>query len=507
MTPNQHYVTNHSQGRLLYLLCALVSIILFATSMYVDDIMNNDGMDYIYAAHEYMAGDPVRALSFRPEKYFSQQFVILSQVTSLPLKYSAFTFSVLSQIALMCGFLAVIRALNGSTTVQILAIVVIASMSDFNELRPHIIRGFSFWASQLWALWAIILFAASARWRYLLLWATLSTISILFRTEAIVYFIGIAALIPLVIDGIARKRFLIFAGVTLGTILLIGSFHYFYKHNLDNPTFTPSAKLQMEVSKAAKMATMLNQQKELIRETMPNEWARGTASHMLIGGLLFHALQTLLNTTNYLLLLFVLLFSKVKLSLKKPSDKLIMGYFTIGVLIIFYTVASRFFVTNRYVFMPALLLCIPIPFLLNQILLQKIDMSKIRYNLLCVAMFILPFLVVIEPVVRDDDKKLYIRTAATWIGDKLPASAKIYYNDKDIAFYVDDYSEQSFLRPTDSLVELHRQHYQYAVIHSKRLGIKELHQPTPRKGEPQIVYSDISPKGYTINIYKIQENP
>ncbi|RLA46102.1 MAG: hypothetical protein DRR06_05865 [Gammaproteobacteria bacterium] len=492
---------------MLYLLCALVSIILFATSMYVDDIMNNDGMDYIYAAHEYMAGDPVRALSFRPEKYFSQQFVILSQVTSLPLKYSAFTFSVLSQIALMCGFLAVIRALNGSTTVQILAIVVIASMSDFNELRPHIIRGFSFWASQLWALWAIILFAASARWRYLLLWATLSTISILFRTEAIVYFIGIAALIPLVIDGIARKRFLIFAGVTLGTILLIGSFHYFYKHNLDNPTFTPSAKLQMEVSKAAKMATMLNQQKELIRETMPNEWARGTASHMLIGGLLFHALQTLLNTTNYLLLLFVLLFSKVKLSLKKPSDKLIMGYFTIGVLIIFYTVASRFFVTNRYVFMPALLLCIPIPFLLNQILLQKIDMSKIRYNLLCVAMFILPFLVVIEPVVRDDDKKLYIRTAATWIGDKLPASAKIYYNDKDIAFYVGDYSEQSFLRPTDSLVELHRQHYQYAVIHSKRLGIKELHQPTPRKGEPQIVYSDISPKGYTINIYKIQENP
>ncbi len=506
-------LTRLTAGPMLYAICTVVSIILFAMALYSDDILNDDGMRYIYAAYEFLNGDIAKAKSFRPETFFYGQIGTVSKYSGLSLIQSAHTLSLLSQIILMCGFAAVLRVLGASSIIQILGIMVIASMVHFNELRPHIIRGFAFWACQIWALWGIISFAIDGRWRYLLLWLTLSSIAVLYRTEGAVYFAGIAALIPFIVSGIARKRFLICAITLLASVLIIGSASQLFMDRTDNGKSFVQIRIKQELDQAKQIGENLDRQKELIRATMPNKWARDSTSHFLIGGLLFEVIKMLVYTSNTLLLLIAISFGNVKLIPKETSHQLIAGYFALGIVVSLYVVASRFFVADRYIFFPSLLLCIPIPFLLNRILLHKPPPDKTHFRksrrhqtsrlLLRAAIFIIAGLAILMPIIYNNDDKLYIRQAATWVGENLSPSASIYYNDQKLAFYSHDYSNQSFEMEDVSLEKLHQSGYRFAVIHSKELDPFKSGGPTDDQDKLELMHREVGPKNYNVSIYHI----
>lgn len=505
--------TRLTDGSWLYLGCALISVLLFATSLYTDDIINDDGMDYIYAAYEYGNGNTAAALAFRPEQLFYSQFAILSKYTGLSLLQSAYTLSLLAQIALMCGFLAIIRSLGGSATIQLLAIMVIASMIHFNELRPHIVKGFGFWACQIWAIWAIINFALNSRWRYLLGWAALSIISMLFRIEGIVYLVGMALIIPLVVKGAPRKRFLLCGVAILAGCLAIASINHLYFKQRDSnqrnfnqessQKISPSIKLKAELRRATGITDTINKQKELIRDTMPNKWARDSTSHFLIGGLIFEVAKVLLYTTSGLLLILVLVYGKATIFPKTINHKLIAGYFIIGLVISFYTVASRFFITDRYLFLPALLLCIPIPFLLEQILSSQDRQGWGRRYILRGAIFIIPILTILTPTLKDNDQKAYIPEAARWLKENLPPADSIYYNDQKLAFYSEDYANRSFQIPEISLKTLRNQSYRYAVIHTEKSKPLKISKLLTKDKNTQLVHSISGQRRGTVDVYKI----
>ncbi len=496
-----------TKGPWLYPGCILISLLLFAASLYTDDIINDDGMDYIYAAYEYSSGDTAAARSFRPEQLFYSQFAVLSKYTGWSLLQSAYLLSLLAQTALMCGFLAVVRCLGGSATTQLLALMVIASMIHFNELRPHIIKGFGFWACQVWAIWAIINFALDKRWRYLLGWAGLSIVSMLFRIEGIVYLAGMAIVIPLVIKAAPRKRFLLCAATALVGCLTIVSVNQLYFQQGNEQRISPSIKLKAEFDRATGIIDTIDQQKELIRDTMPNKWARNSASHFLIGGLIFEVGITLLYTTNGLLLILVLVYGKTSIFPKTISHKLIAGYFMIGLVISFYTVASRFFITDRYLFLPALLLCIPLPFLLKRILSVQNDQSWGRRYILRGAIFVIPVLAILIPILKDNNQKAYIPEAAQWVKANLPTTDNIYYNDQKLAFYSGDYANRSFQYPEVSIKTLRNKNYRYAVIHTEKSKPQKLTTSLANNKSIQRVRRINGQQGGMVDIYKMPVAP
>ena len=112
MTQAKAYLQAHS-GVALYLLCALLSILLFSYALHIDDILNDDGMDYIFAAHDYRSGQFESARTFRPEQAFYAQIAIVAEYTGLGTVHAAYGLGLVAQIALMCGFLALIRVLGG----------------------------------------------------------------------------------------------------------------------------------------------------------------------------------------------------------------------------------------------------------------------------------------------------------------------------------------------------------------------------------------------------------
>lgn len=501
-------------GPSLYLLCALLSIFLFSYALYIDDILNDDGMDYIFATHDYVHGRFESARSFRPEQTFYAQFAFITKYSGLSPTQSAYSLSLIAQIALMCGFLALIRALGGNTTTQLLGILVFASLYHLNEFRPHILKGFAFWACQLWALWALIRYVQSARLVFLLTWAALSLVSLLYRIEGVAYLAGTLVVAPLVARGQARKRFLLFASAGLVTLLIITSIRFFSANNPDPPAVgateepAPFTRLKTELQRAGTVIANLDKQKELFRETLPNKWAKDSASQFLIGGLLFQVIKVVLFTSNLALLLLALSIGKPGLIPRTSSHQLIAAYFLIGVSVCLYSVVSRFFVTERYAFLPALLLCLPIPFLLAPLFVERQSFGRRRRQILRALIFIIPCLVILTPLIKDDDHKMYIPRAGDWISKNLREPGKIYYNDQKIAFYANAYANRSFRMNTASLDNLRQQGYDYAVIHSEaRLQAAQQHLLDTIRTEGEKIHSVNGPKNQRVDIYKISTLP
>ncbi|HAD09745.1 MAG TPA: hypothetical protein DCF62_09705 [Porticoccaceae bacterium] len=497
-------------GPWLYLLCALLSIFLFSYTLYLDDILNDDGMDYVFAAHDYMNGQFESARLFRPEQAFYAQIAFVAQYSGLSLVQSAYSLSLIAQIALMCGFLALIRVLDGNTVTQLLGILVFVSLYHLNEFRPHILKGFMFWACQLWALWALIRYVQSARWVFLFTWVALGLISLVYRIEGIVYLAGTLVVLPLVARGQARKRFLLLASSGLIAIVIIVASQL---HDGNNPgAATPSvsenhfttARLKAELKRGETIFSGLERQKELFRETLPNKWAKDSASHFLIGGLLFQVVKVILFSSNLLLLLLALSIGKPSLIPRTNSHKLIAAYFLIGVAVCLYSVTSRFFVTDRYAFFPALLLCLPIPFLLAPLFINRISIEYQRHQVFRLLVFVIAAQAILATALRDNNDKMYIPEAGDWINENLPNPEKVYYNDRKIAFYAEAYANRSFRMNTTSLDSLRDQGYVYAVVHSEaRLRKQQQILLNTIRTEGNNIHSVHGPKHKRVDIYDI----
>ena len=344
-------------------------------------------------------------------------------------------------------------------------------------------------------------------------WAALSLASLLYRIEGIAYVLGLLIAVPLIARGRARRRFLLLASLGVAAISVIVAGQLYYQGKAD-PTvsvtragFAPVERLETELERIKTVFAGLERQKERIRQTLPNKWARDSASHILIGGLLFQVIKVILSTSNLWLLLLALFVGTPRLLPRANRHPLIGVYFAIGLVICLYSVASRFFITERYAFFPALMLCLPIPFLLTPLFAKSEDSRRARRPILRALVFVIPALVILAPALKDDDEKVYIPEAGNWIRKNLPEPEKIYFNDRKIAFYARAYSNRSFRMNGLSLDNLRLQGYDYAVIHSEEVSQLPRHPGNALGTQTEHIHSVAGPKNKRVDIYKLAIEP
>lgn len=452
-----------------YFIVVFVSSLLFSLSIYNDDILNDDGIDYIYAAYEYSIGNFEKAQSYRPETLFFSQLAILSKLTGLPLKSTAFILSALTQLIMGCGLIAITRSLGAPKTTQLMAILAFASISSLNELRPHILRGFGYWACQLWAIWAFIIFIQTKKIRFILLWLSLVLISIIYRHEGILYLVLIPFFAILIFNFSLKTRLIYFLSIIFITTIFIGGYAYTIEGNLLTKS-EPSTffKLNEELKRLVSIKTSFDAQKEKLKEIMPNKWARATANDLLIGGLLFHLLKTLILATN----IVVFSLAAYKISISKnwwdtPIKRLLNLYFGIGILIGLLSVFTRYFIGERYVMISAILCCIPASLMLADIFdsLKKHQLNSTK-KIIYSAIFIVLAASIAHPLFSTEKKKLYFREAGSWIKKNIGSNANTYINEQKIAFYTDSYHNDSFKQPLPSMQDIKDKTFEYLILHA-----------------------------------------
>jgi|GEM_PF-2194501 len=500
-------------GLAIYGLTFALSLILFFAYATTNDTLNDDGINYIYAAHALSEGLLDEAKSYRPEVHFYRQISVISTLSGLDLYPSAQLLSLFWQILLAGGFIAIVRCFDTSMPSQLIALAVFFSMANLNHLRPDIIRGFGFWALQLWALWAGLNFVKRKAWRFALLWLGFSAASIIYRAEGIAYLllIPLFTLLSTYFTGplTTKKRLKI-----AGTILFTGALVWLFlsPEAKQSPTepykltqslgFSAVDKLQKELTTFKLAANNFNQLKDDIAALMPNKWAQRSVNDLLIGGFIFHVLLTIIKATNAPLLALSLCRSDIKRPfLTDPRYKLLASYILIGLIVGLASTYTKYFVSPRYIMLTAILLTIPVTLVLSQTYRRLVTSQQAGARLWKYTLFALPLLICLYPLSRQNDDKLYIREAGEWVKNHFNAEQNIYFNQQKVAFYTDDYTNDSFKKQYADLGSLLREGYQYAVFYEGKAGNGS--EPLAQSLKEYRLKTFQNSRGRSVNVYKL----
>ena len=183
------------------ILCAIAGVATSAWCIHIDDVINNDGVEYIRAAEQFAARNWAGAFAVHQWPFFSFLMwgtsVVLGtsyEVAGQLLNTSFFTASSLL-------FVGVVRAFGGtSRRLTILAALVAVLHPAFNEYRAFIIRDAGYLAFYLLALLYLArsLQAPAGRYPAAVLVALL--VASLFRVEGVVFLLS-APLLILTVRG------------------------------------------------------------------------------------------------------------------------------------------------------------------------------------------------------------------------------------------------------------------------------------------------------------------
>ncbi len=494
------------------LTCAL-SLILFFAYATTNDTLNDDGINYIYAAHALSEGLLDEARSYRPEVHFYRQISVISALSGLDLYPSAQLLSLFWQVLLASGFIAIVRCFDTSVPGQLIALAVLFSMANLNHLRPDIIRGFGFWALQLWALWAGLNFVKRKAWRFALLWLGFSAVAIIYRAEGIVYLllIPLFALLGTYFAGpITVKKWLKIASIIVFTGALAWLLLSTEAKQSPSETyrstqslgFSAADKLHRELTTLKLAANNFEQLKDDIAALMPNKWAQRSVNDLLIGGFIFHVLLTIIKATNAPLLALSLCRSDFKRPfLTDPRYKLLASYILIGVIVGLASTYTKYFVSPRYIMLTAILLAIPVTLVLSQTYCRLATSQQTGARLWKYTLFALPLLICLYPLSRQNDEKLYIREAGEWVKTHLNGEQNIYFNQQKVAFYTAEYTNDSFKKRYADLESLLREGYQYAVFYEGKA--ENGSGPLAQSLKEYRLKTFQNSRGRSVNVYKL----
>ena len=500
-------------GVAIYSLTCALSLIFFFAYAATNDTLNDDGINYIYAAHALSEGLLDEAKSYRPEVHFYRQISVISSLSGLELYPSAQLLSLFWQVLLASGFIAIVRCFDTSVSGQLIALAVFFSIANLNHLRPDIIRGFSFWALQLWALWAGLNFVKHKAWRFALLWLGFSAVSIIYRAEGIAYLLltPLFALLstcfkkPITIKkGLKIASFILFTGVVVWLFLPPETQQSSSEthRSTQSLSFSATDKLHRELTTLKLAANNFEQLKDDIAALMPNKWAQRSVNDLLIGGLIFHVLLTILKATNAPLLALSLCRGDIKRPfLIDPRYKLLASYMLIGVIVGLASAYTKYFVSPRYIMLTAILLAIAVTLTLSQTYRRLAASQQAGARLWKYTLFALPLIICLYSYSRQNDDKLYIREAGEWVKTHLNGEQNIYFNQQKIAFYTDDYSNDSFKEQYIDLESLLREGYQYAVFYWGKS--KNDSEPLAQSLNKYRLKTFQNSRGQSVNIYQL----
>lgn len=177
------------------LIAVVISILFSIWSVYCDNVINNDGILYIYSAESFLQHDLQKAFSFYKWPFYPLLIAIISRISTISLEYSAHILNAALTGLMVYCFIHLVKEMGGDKKVQIAAAFIILLYPGINEYRSYIIRGHGYLAFYLFSLIMFVKFIKQPLFRFAMGWGIGITIAILFRYEGFVF----AMLLPLVI--------------------------------------------------------------------------------------------------------------------------------------------------------------------------------------------------------------------------------------------------------------------------------------------------------------------
>ena len=182
-------------------LCAIAGVAASAWCIHIDDVINNDAVEYIRAAEQFAARNWVGAFAVHQWPFFSFLMWVTSAVFGTSYEAAGQLLNTFFFTASSLLFVGVVRAFGGtSRRLTVLAALVAVLHPSFNEYRAFIIRDAGYLACYLLALFCLARSVQTTSLRYPAMVVGALLLASLFRIEGVVFLLS-APLLILTVRG------------------------------------------------------------------------------------------------------------------------------------------------------------------------------------------------------------------------------------------------------------------------------------------------------------------
>lgn len=431
--PAPHYLI--LENRQLCLTALVASLLLSLWVVYLDPVINNDGILYVEAAEHFRSGQWGAGLSLYKWPFYSLVIGAASAVTGLAGGHAAYAVNAALYVLLMLGFVALVRSLGAGRTVQWIALLVALAHPGLNEYRAFVIRDIGYWASYLWALAYFFAYLQQRSNRLLTGWIVCSVLAFLFRVEGVLLFTVLPACLY-AFECQGRKRALALALVAVITALILSAsplWQYLSELDMTDEALTTNPLEHLFSSWSTRASEVLTRL-DALRWELDGITSRLMALAVYVSTSAFIMLYELVRSLGVVFSGLVV-YSLVR-SIRFARHGLRRWWTIVAgiqVLLVFQFVFANFFLADRYAVALALTLLAVVPFCLER-LWRDWQRSDRR---LSVGSILLVLLLAVQTVDGLDTatEKGHVKEAGLWLRANAATGSTLYSNSRILVYY------------------------------------------------------------------------
>ena len=463
-------------------IAVLISLLLSLWVIYLDNVINSDGILYLTSAESFARGDWETAVEIYRWPLYAWLISVVQQASSVGIDSAAYVLNTLLYAVLVWSFIAIVRTFKANDRTLWLAALFVLALPSLNGYRSFVIRDIGFWAFYLLALLAFFKFQFQPTFARALAWGMAMVVATLFRIEGIVFLL----LLPTVVlwrpqpdckralARFAQMQTVAFAGLLAATAW----FSTAEAQRLSGRLFEPLLWLELF---GKQLTSGLEEKAHLLAQHLLNTYSNDFA---MPGVLVILLLILVTHVVKGLSLLGVMAtgyaWFNSAMPLAADIRRSLMWLLALNVAVLIVFVTQQFFLTGRYVMALALTLALYVPFGLNRIYEQwhetrGREQARGKW-LFPVAMLLVVFMVV-DSLWSFGSSSRYLKDAGQWLRSNTATEARIYSTNAIVSFYagkgsLDRKNQQAALEALTELKVL--QEYDYlAIVVRRKQGIPD----------------------------------
>ncbi len=417
------------------------SLLLSAWFVYIDPVVNNDGIRYIRAANKLLDAQWQEAITIHHWPFYSSLIALTSKLTGLQAEGSAHVLNATLYALCVAAFIIAVVELGGDRRTAFIATLVILLLPGLNKYRSFVIRDAGYLAFYMWSLIFLFRFWRTAEPRSLVAWFSCAFTAFLFRVEGLAFLLVVPALLlahryhkePIYVRLVVLVA-LVFVGVALFAVFslwMLGS-----ELGMDKTTLFLSPLVSISQS-LERVGVELWYKLNAIRQEFLGEFSDQYAYAVFVLTLFTIIVS---EVVRKLVIVYAGLFiHAVWKRLAFPNRALIrlwVALIAINILILCVFTLAKLFLPGRYTMGLVLTMMLAIPFSLTYLYSQWVDRKAVgtvlRWGfpvivILCVG-------VGIKGLDRYTDKQ-YLREAGQWIAAHTLPDDSLYSNNRLLIYY------------------------------------------------------------------------
>lgn len=493
----------------LVLVAIFGSLALSLWANIADDVVNNDGIEYLKSARAILDGEWAVAVHTYKWPFYSGIIALTSSISGLSLTISAYVVNALCYVWLVLAFIALVRLMGGTRSALWFAVFIILAFPVVNKFRPYLIRDPAFLALFLSGCYAFFLYIKAGATRHNIIAIACFSISVLFRLEGLVYLFATQGyLLARRLVGQGRRWLGVLALIVL-LILLIVFATWWQFSPTESMGYTSVFTQPLEFMQAAwqQVIEEMSYRLEVIEAHILVGYSRSYSSVVLFWSAASIVLLKLMHALHYLY--FILVYVAWRKGLLFPEKTLYKPWrfiILVALLILLSFVLAEWFLVGRYPITVALLLLMACPFLLDS---WYADIQAGQARRWFWPVIVLITLTGLSSLDLNTHKR-YLKATANWMQQNIPQNASVYTNNRILAHYfgrsskVDPYwpTWESFM--TGSVMA--RQYLDYGAIEIKHRDTDYV-KNIPILLERKLMAEFVNDKGSRVMIFDFSKLP